>query len=200
MKLVAQLIIAGVSCASNPAVYNERMHPHLELMRELSPDQRAAWLGLLDVHNRVVKELDHELEREHGLSLSAFSVLATLTRSPDGQLQMSELAARVLISRPGMTRLIERLERAGLVERHRGGGDSRQVYAAITERGLERLGEASKSHFDGVRSRFFDKLTVTQTRALASAWLKILGERPPYVDLDDPAREAAALVDDAVTD
>src|SRR5918998_397499 len=105
------------------------MHRHLELMRELSSDERTAWLGLLDVHNRVVKELDQELEREHGQS------------------QMSELADRVLISRPGMTRLIERLERDGLVERHRHEADSRQVYAAITERGRERLAQATESHF-----------------------------------------------------
>jgi DNA-binding MarR family transcriptional regulator len=177
------------------------MHPHLKLMRELSTEQRTAWLGLLDVYNRVVKELDQELERKHGLSLSTYSVLATLTRIPEGRLRMSELADRVPISRPGMTRLIERLERDGLVERGRGGADSRQVYAAITERGLERLGEASQSHFDGVRSRFFDKLTAAQTHALASAWLKILDERPAYVDLDDPEREAAARVDAAaVTD
>jgi DNA-binding MarR family transcriptional regulator len=175
------------------------MHAHLKLMRELSTEQRTAWLGMLDVHNRVVKELDQELERKHGLSLSTYSVLATLTRSPEGRLQMSELADRVLISRPGMTRLIERLERDGLVERLRSGTDSRQVYAAITEHGLERLGEAAGSHFDGVRSRFFDKLTATQTRALASAWLNVLGERPTYVDLDDPEREAAARVEDAAT-
>lgn len=173
------------------------MHRHLELMRELSSDERTAWLGLLDVYNRVVKELDQELEREYGLSLSTFSVLATLTRSPEGRLRMSELADRVLISRPGMTRLIERLERAGLVERSHGEADSRQVFAAITERGLDRLGEATESHFDGVRSRFFDKLSATQTRALASAWLKLLGERPTYVDLDDPEREAAARVEEA---
>lgn len=171
------------------------MHRHLELMRQLSAEQRTAWLGLLDVHNRVVRELDQELEREHGLSLSTYSVLATLTRNPEGQLRMSELADGALISRPGMTRLIERLEREGLVERRRGETDSRQVYAAITERGLERLGEAAQSHFDGVRSRVFDKLTAAQTRAIASAWLKILGERPPYVDLDDPEREAAAVTD-----
>jgi DNA-binding MarR family transcriptional regulator len=171
------------------------MHRHLELMRELSSEQRTAWLGLLDVHNRVVKELDQELEREHRLSLSTYSVLAALTRSPEGRLQMSELADHVSISRPGMTRLIERLERDGLVERRRSGPDSRQVYAAITVRGLERLGEAAESHFDAVRSRFFDKLTANQTRVLANAWLKILGERPSYVDLDDPEREAAARLE-----
>jgi DNA-binding MarR family transcriptional regulator len=168
------------------------MHRHLELMRELSSDERTAWLGLLDVYNRMIKELDQELEREHGLSLSSYSVLAALIRNPQGRMRMSELADHVQISRPGMTRLIERLERDGLVERDRSEADSRQVYATITERGLERLGEATESHFDAVRARFLDKLTATQTRALASAWLKILGERPSYVDLDDPGLEAAA--------
>jgi DNA-binding MarR family transcriptional regulator len=160
------------------------MHPHLELMLSLSADQRAAWLGFLDVHNRMVKELDDELEREHGLSLSTFSVLATLTKSPDRRLRMSELADNVLISRPGMTRLIERLERDGLVERRRSETDSRQVYAQITERGLARLGDAAKTHFQGVRTRFLDHLSATQTQELARAWITMLGERPPYFDVE----------------
>lgn len=178
------------------------MHRHNELLRELSSDERTAWLGLLDVHSRMVKELGQELERKHGLSLSDYSVLAALTRNPEGRMRMSELADHASISRPGMTRLVERLEREGLVERGRNEADSRQVYAAITDSGLERLAEATESHFEGVRSRFFDKLSATQTHALASAWLKVLDERPSYVDLDDPEREAAARVDDgaAVSD
>lgn len=160
------------------------MHPHLELMLSYSADQRAAWLGFLDFHNRVVRELDDELEREHGLSLSTYSVLATLTKSPEGRLRMSELADNVLISRPGMTRLIERLERDGLVERSRSETDSRQVYAQITERGLERLGDAAKTHFQGVRTRFLDHLSATQIQVLARVWIKLLGGRPPYFDVD----------------
>jgi DNA-binding MarR family transcriptional regulator len=160
------------------------MHPHLELMLSLSADQRAAWLGFLDFHNRVVKELDDELEREHGLSLITYSVLATLVKSPERRLRMSELADDVLISRPGMTRLIERLERDGLVERIRSETDSRQVYAQITERGLERLGEAAKTHFEGVRARFLDQLSANQTQALARAWVKLLGERPASFDFE----------------
>jgi DNA-binding MarR family transcriptional regulator len=135
----------------------------------LSGDQRAAWLGFLDFHNRVVKELDDELERKHGLSLSTYSILATLIKSPERRLRMSELADDVLISRPGMTRLIERLERDGLVERSGSETDSRQVYAQITDRGLGRLGDANKTHFQGVRTRFLDRLSATQTQALARA-------------------------------
>jgi DNA-binding MarR family transcriptional regulator len=172
-----------------------RNHRHNQLLRDLSSDQRTAWLGLLDVHSRMTKELGQELERAHGLSLSDYSVLAALVRNPEGRMRMSELADHASISRPGMTRLIERLEREGLVDRDRNEADSRQVYATITERGLEVLAEATESHFAGVRSRFWDKLSASQTRALAGAWLKVLGERPSYVDLDDPEREAAARAD-----
>jgi DNA-binding MarR family transcriptional regulator len=160
------------------------MHPHLELMLSLTADQRAAWLGLLDFHKRVVDELDHELEREHRLSLSTYSVLAALTKNPERRLRMSELADNLLISRPGMTRLIERLEHDGLVERSRSDADSRQVYAQITERGLERLGDAAKTHFQGVRTRFLDHLSATQTQALARVWIKLLGGRPAYFDAE----------------
>jgi DNA-binding MarR family transcriptional regulator len=160
------------------------MHPHLELMLSLSADQRAAWLGLLDFHNRVVKELDDDLEREHRLSLSSYSVLAALTKTPERRLRMSELADNVLISRPGMTRLIERLERDGLVERSRSETDSRQVYAQITERGLKRLADADKTHFRGVRTRFLDHLSATQTHTLARVWIKLLGERPSHFDVE----------------
>ena len=160
------------------------MHPHLELMLSVSADQRAAWLGFLDFHNRVVRELDDELVRAHGLSLSTYSVLAALTKDPEGRLRMSELADHVLISRPGMTRLIERLERDGLVERSRSERDSRQVYAQITERGLERLGDAAKTHFQGVHTRFLDQLSATQTQVLARVWIKLLGGRPAYFDVE----------------
>jgi DNA-binding MarR family transcriptional regulator len=78
-----------------------------------------------------------------------------------------------------MTRLIERLERDGLVERSRSDTDSHQVYAQITDRGLERLGDADKTHFQGVRTRFLDRLSATQTQALARVWIKLLGGRPP---------------------
>jgi DNA-binding MarR family transcriptional regulator len=167
------------------------MHPHLELMLSWTEDERAAWLGFLEFHSRIVKELDEELLREHGFTMSTYSVLATLIKTPKGCMRMSELADTVLISRPGMTRLIERLERDGLVERRRDEGDSRQVYAQITELGRERLGEAAKTHFDGVRERFLDHLSAAQTKALARAWVGLLGERPALFDVDpDVAAEA----------
>lgn len=158
------------------------MHPHAEQMLKLSAEERAAWLGFLDAHNRIVKELDLDLEQAHGLSLSTYDVLAILSMAPDRRLRMSALADAALITRAGMTRLIERLERQGLVERCRCETDSRQVFAHITEDGLKRLGQAAPTHFEGVRERFLDHLTAPQKRAFARAWREMLGEQPPYAE------------------
>jgi DNA-binding MarR family transcriptional regulator len=87
---------------------------------------------------------------------------------------MSELAEAALLSRAGITRLVERLEREGLVERREGEHDSRQVFAYITERGLKRLADSAPSHFAGVRERFLAPLTRTQKRERAGAWQRLL--------------------------
>lgn len=160
------------------------MHPHREQMLKLTSEERAAWLGFLDVHNRVVKQLDLDLEREHRLSLSSYDVLAVLSLAPGGRMRMSELADTVFITRAGITRLVQRLERDGLVERCRCEEDARQVFAHITEHGLQRLGEAAETHFRGVRSRFLDHLSPNQKHELARAWTQMLGEQPPFVDLE----------------
>src|SRR6185437_2617270 len=122
-----------VSCASNPSTV---VRPHLLEFNRLDPDDRAAWLGFLRVYARIVKQLDAELERAHGLSLSSYDVLVQLSLAPGDEMRMSELAAAALLGRAGITRLVERLERDGLVERHPGERDSRQVFARVTERGL----------------------------------------------------------------
>ncbi len=154
---------------------NRQTGPHYEEFLKLTPDERDAWLGFLRAYAVIVKELDAELEREHRLSLSAYDVLVQL--SLRGPIRMSELADAVLISRAGMTRLVERLERDGLVERRTGAKDARQVLAHITERGLELLASCAPTHFAGVRERFLDPLSETQKRHLARAWRQLLGER-----------------------
>src|SRR4051794_8591246 len=82
--------------------------------------ERGAWIGFLWAHHVLVGELDDELRRAHDLPLTSFDVLVQLDLSDEGQLRMSELADAVLLSRSGLTRLVERLESKGLLER-RGG-------------------------------------------------------------------------------
>ena len=139
----------------------------------LSRDELAAWRGLLRVHARMSKALDAELMREHRLPLSSYEVLLYLADSPDGRLRMSELADSVLLSRSGLTRLVDRLERDGLLRRQRCEEDQRGWFAEITDDGRELFERARVTHLDGVRERFLSNLTRDEQRTLASLWEKV---------------------------
>ena len=157
------------------------MERHEREWRKLSAEERAAWTGFLRVHAEVVRRLDGELEREHGLGLNSYDVLVQLSLAPGG-MRMSELADAVLLSRAGITHLVERLERDGLVERRPGTRDSRQVFASVTERGLDLLARSTPSHLLAVREQFLDRLTEHQKSELAAVWRALLGSadaRPP---------------------
>lgn len=139
----------------------------------LGRDELAAWRGLLRVHASLTKALDADLVRMHDLPLSSYEVLLFLADSPAGEVRMSELADGVLLSRSGLTRLVDRMERDGLLRRRRCEEDQRGWYAAITDRGRELFGRARKTHLDGVRRRFLDHLSPEEQRALGSLWERI---------------------------
>ena len=143
--------------------------------RKLTDDQIAAWAGFLMGHAQIVRALDAELEREHGLPLSSYDVLIQLSLVPDRRLRMFELADAIVLSRSGLTRLVDRLERAGLVERERGEVDPRQMYARVTDRGLEVLADATPTHIAGIKERFLERLSDEQTKQLAAIWRAVLG-------------------------
>ena len=149
---------------------------HEQEWLKLSEKQRAAWLGFLRAHSDIVKDLDAELHGTHQLPLSSFDVLVQLSLSRDGRLRMSQCAERALLSRSGLTRLVERLERQGFVVRERDATDARAIYARITRRGLEKLAVATPTHLDGVRRRFLDKLSEDQMRQLIGIWGQLLDE------------------------
>src|SRR5881397_3274392 len=98
-----------------------------------------AWAGFLRTHATLVRELDEELTERHGLPLSSYDVLVQLDRAPEGRLRMSHLADAVLLSRSGLTRLVTRLEKQGLLERADCPSDARGAFAAITDAGREKL-------------------------------------------------------------
>ena len=127
-------------------------------VHELEAGELAAWRGMLKVHSALVKALDHELEAAHGLPLSSYEVLIYLRVAPDKRLRMAELADRTLLSRSGMTRLVDRLERDGLLRRDTCSSDARGCFAVLTERGEDVLAGARATHLAGVRRRFLDHL------------------------------------------
>ena len=135
----------------------------------LDEREMAAWHALIRSHARVVRRLEAELESEQGLSLPAYEVLAHLSESPERRARMSDLAALVVLSPSGLTRLVDKLVVEGLVERMRCAGDARVVYAALTDKGFDRLREAYPVHLRGVRHHLIDHLTPAQLRAIAEA-------------------------------
>jgi DNA-binding MarR family transcriptional regulator len=136
----------------------------------LNEEELGAWRGLLRVHSTLTKALDAELVREHGLPLSSYEVLLFLADSPEGQMRMSELADGVLLSRSGLTRLVDRMERDGLIRRERCEDDARGWFAAITPRGRELFTRARQTHLDGVRERFLSRFTRDELRTLGALW------------------------------
>jgi DNA-binding MarR family transcriptional regulator len=134
----------------------------------LDASELAAWRGFLRVHARLLRELDAQLLAAHGLSVSSYEVLLFLADSDGGSMRMSGLADSVLLSRSGLTRLVDRLEREGLVRRERCDSDARGLNAVITAAGRRRFASARRTHLAGVRELFLDPLGERGQAQLAS--------------------------------
>jgi DNA-binding MarR family transcriptional regulator len=143
--------------------------PRRPVLDPLDEREMAAWHALIRAHARLVRLLEAELETEHGLSLPAYEVLAHLSEAPGRRLRMSDLAHVAILTPSGLTRLVDKLVRDGLVARERCGSDARVVYAVVTPAGLERLVAAYPTHLRGVREHLVDRLQPAQLDALAGA-------------------------------
>ncbi len=120
--------------------------------------QITSWRAFLRAHALVTRSLEAELVAGQQLSLAAYDVLVQLVEAPGHRLRMTELAEAVLLSRSGVTRLVDRLEKAGLVSRTPVAGDGRGVAAELTEAGVNRLRTASRTHLTGVMRHFVEPL------------------------------------------
>lgn len=145
-----------------------------EAIQELSWQELGAWRGLLRVHSALVKALDAELLADHDLPLTSYEVLINLQAAPDHRRRMAELAEGVLLSRSGMTRLVDRLERDGLLERDACVSDGRGTFAVLTPKGEDLLRRARRTHLDGVRERFLRHFSEDELEQLAQYWNRVL--------------------------
>jgi DNA-binding MarR family transcriptional regulator len=139
----------------------------------LTPGELRAWRGLMRAHGCLAKRLDAELERAHGLPLSSYEVLHRLGESPRGRMRMRDLADEAQLSRSGLTRLVDRLERDGLLARCSCDHDARGSYACLTDGGRERLEAARATHLEVVRDHFFSRFSETELDILADMWERI---------------------------
>jgi DNA-binding MarR family transcriptional regulator len=140
----------------------------------LDREELGAWRGMLRVHAELTKALDAELTEAHGLALSSYEVLLFLSDAPEGRMRMSELADSVLLSRSGLTRLVDRLERSGLLERVQCDEDARGYFAQITPEGREKFDAARRTHLDGVRRLFLSRFSREELRELGGLWERVL--------------------------
>ena len=131
-----------------------------------------AWRSLLEAHATLMRRLDTDLVRETGLALADFDVLAQLAQA-DGELRMTELADRALISRSGMSRRVARLVNEGLVRREKAGTDARGVVVALTKAGLARLAETAPVHARGISKLSVAQLDDRQLALLEAALSKV---------------------------
>lgn len=138
-------------------------------------DVLAVWADFLRAHSTITDVLGRELTEATGLPLSWYDVLTQLHSVPDGRLRMQELAAAVVLSKSGLTRLVDRLERDGLVQRTSCPSDRRGTFAAITPAGTAALLAARPVHLDGVARHFGSHLTPVQVTTLTDAMSALLG-------------------------
>ena len=117
------------------------------------------WRDLITAHDLLVRRLDEELRDEAGMSSAEYSALLQLAESPGRRKRMNELADGIILTRGGVTRLIDRLEADGLVERDQCVSDGRGTEAVLTQGGLDRLRAASKVHLRGVSAYYFERLS-----------------------------------------
>jgi len=147
--------------------------------RLLDPRELAAWRGMLRTHVLLERRAEADLLRDHGLQLSSYEVLMHLADAPDGRLRLSELADLAILSRSGLTRLIDRLEREGRVDRERCPDDARGFFAVITEQGRREVTAARRDYLDGVRERFLDLLSAEEQEQLGAIWARVLRSLGP---------------------
>ena len=137
-----------------------------------------AWQRLLRANCVVMRELDSELQHEHGMTISDYDVLVSLRSAEGHSLRMSDLSRRTLLTRSGMTRLVQGLERDGLVERRSCAEDARVSYAVLTAVGTERIEAARRTHHAGIRRLFADHFSDEEAAHLA----ELLGRIPGVAD------------------
>ena len=142
----------------------------------LSSAEQVAWRTFLRAHSAIVRALEAELLAEHDLPLASYDVLVQLSESPDQRLRMTELADRVLLSRSGLTRLADRLEREGLITREPCPSDARGTLAVLTDAGLDRLRRAWPTHLRGVEQHVTSRLTPQELTQLGTLLGKLVPE------------------------
>jgi DNA-binding MarR family transcriptional regulator len=144
------------------------------LSSTISPEEMAVWSTLLRAQVQISRRLQNDLLAGHDLALGSYDVLMHLGAAPEGRLRMNDLADRVMLSRSGLTRLVDRLQREGLVSRESCASDARGLFAVLTRQGRERLVEATPTYQRGVRDYVLSRLSREEMRHFGTVLGKLV--------------------------
>jgi DNA-binding MarR family transcriptional regulator len=136
-------------------------------MRGEPDDPVAAWRALLLAHNAALRAIEADLDEAGQIPLHWYDVLLELNAAPERRLRIQELAGRVVLTRTRVSRLVDRLADAGLVERRPDPADGRACFALLTPAGRDALGRAAPVYLAGIQRHFTRHLTNGQARAIA---------------------------------
>ncbi|MGH2464619.1 MAG: MarR family winged helix-turn-helix transcriptional regulator [Candidatus Limnocylindrales bacterium] len=156
--------------------------PHTPLAAELEPalsprDPRLdTWRAFLAAHALLTRRLDEDLRTGEGLTLGEYSALLQVAEAPGRSLRMNQLATGIFLSRSGVTRLIDRLEADGLIERSTCTDDGRGALAVLTDAGLNRLRAAAGTHLSGIARYFLEVVPAGELEHLAGTF-QAIGDR-----------------------
>jgi DNA-binding MarR family transcriptional regulator len=146
-----------------------------------------AWVSYISGHAALVRRLNAELVEEHGLALNDYEVMLRLWYAPDHQMRRIDLAESVLLTASGITRLLDRLQLAGYVDKAFCATDARVTYAVLTDLGLEKFTAARATHLDGIQRAFGERFSEEEAATLA----QLLGRIRLHEQADDPACSAS---------
>jgi DNA-binding MarR family transcriptional regulator len=153
----------------------------------------AAWMALLDAHDRLTGRLAAELERGHGISLAEYEVLFRLTEAPGQRLRLNELTSHARMTKSGVSRLVERLHAAGLIRTERCASDRRGAFAVLTAAGQGVFRRAAVLHLQGVQAHFGRHLDDHEAAALLTALERVRDALPGPGCRVAPGAEASAV-------
>ena len=154
--------------------------------RWLDATEMAAWRAFIETSHDLVAALDDDLQTSFGMTLGDYEVLVFLSESPDRQMRMCDLAARLHLSPSGLTRRLDGLVREGFVARIPSQADRRVLHAALTESGFRHIETAAPTHVESVRRRLLDPLTRAQVEQLGAIFQAVR----TTLDRDDTAQSA----------
>jgi DNA-binding MarR family transcriptional regulator len=143
-----------------------------------TPEEFAAWRGLLQLRESVTRPLDERLRADHGLSLDDYGILITLVGRPDRRQRMSQLGEQRLLTPSGITRAVARLEERGLLRRDQDPADGRAFFATLTPKGLRELRRAQRTHHAIVRELYLSRLDSSELAQLGALFEKAVSSPP----------------------